>query len=178
MRSFRYTASYRHSYILIFKCIEGVGVGDYSSCGGGGRTRKIEGLYKQHCSSRSRSALYQQRRRWLRLARFLLNCPRPLSSFDTHLRWKPVTQSARSRRSYGKIEDCEQSKNTSHAWYLTSDVHTPTSDVRCPIADVRCVISYVRNLMSDIQYALSDVWYPRSDVRCPMSDVWYPISHV
>ena len=31
-------------------------------------------------------------------------------SFDTSARWKPVTQSARSRRSYGKIEDCEQSK--------------------------------------------------------------------
>ena len=35
--------------------------------------------------------------------------PRPLSSFDTHARWQPVTQSARFRRSYGKIEDCEQS---------------------------------------------------------------------
>ena len=35
--------------------------------------------------------------------------PRPLSSFDTHPRWPPVTQSARSRRSYGKIGDCEQS---------------------------------------------------------------------
>ena len=35
--------------------------------------------------------------------------PRPLSSFDTHARWQPVTQSARSRRSYGKIGDCEQS---------------------------------------------------------------------
>ena len=29
-------------------------------------------------------------------------------SFDTHARWQPVTQSARSLRSYGKIEDCEQ----------------------------------------------------------------------
>ena len=37
------------------------------------------------------------------------NRPRPLSSFDTHARWQPVTQSARSRWSYGKIEDCEQS---------------------------------------------------------------------
>ena len=35
--------------------------------------------------------------------------PRPLSSFDTHARWQPVTQSIRSRRSYGKIEDREQS---------------------------------------------------------------------
>ena len=41
----------------------------------------------------------------------LPNRPRPLSSFDTHARWKPVTQSAQSRWSYGKIEDCEQSRN-------------------------------------------------------------------
>ena len=46
-------------------------------------------------------------------SRFLPNRPRPLSSFDTHLRWQPVTQSARSRRSYGKIEDCEQSTRAS-----------------------------------------------------------------
>ena len=32
-----------------------------------------------------------------------------LSSFDTHARWQPVTQSSRSRWSYGKIEDCEKS---------------------------------------------------------------------
>ena len=60
--------------ILIFKCTEGAGVGDYSS---------REGLVP--------------------------NRSRPLTSFDTHARWQPVTQSARSRRSYGKIEDCEQS---------------------------------------------------------------------
>ena len=35
--------------------------------------------------------------------------PPPPSSFDTHPRWQPERQSARSRRSYGKIEDCEQS---------------------------------------------------------------------
>ena len=29
--------------------------------------------------------------------------------FDTHLRWPPVTQSARSWKSYGKIRDCGQS---------------------------------------------------------------------
>ena len=57
VRSFRYTASYRHGY-----CTVGAG-----------------------------------------------NRPRPLSSFDTQARWQPVTQSARSRRSNGKIEDCEQS---------------------------------------------------------------------
>ena len=37
--------------------------------------------------------------------------PCPLSGFDTHARWQPVTQSARSRRSYGKIGDCEQSSS-------------------------------------------------------------------
>ena len=31
----------------------------------------------------------------------------------THARWQPVTQSARCRRSYGKIEDCEQSTQKS-----------------------------------------------------------------
>ena len=35
--------------------------------------------------------------------------PHLLSSFDTHARWQPVTQSAHARRSYRKIEDCEQS---------------------------------------------------------------------
>ena len=38
------------------------------------------------------------------------NHPRPLSSFDTQARWQPVTQSAQSPWSYGKIEDCEQSR--------------------------------------------------------------------
>ena len=33
----------------------------------------------------------------------------PISSFDTHPRWRPVTQSARSRQSYGKLGDCEES---------------------------------------------------------------------
>ena len=36
--------------------------------------------------------------------------PHPLSSFDTHAKWQPVTHSARTRQSYAKIEDCEQSK--------------------------------------------------------------------
>ena len=54
--------------------------------------------------------------------RFLPNRPHPLSSFDTHARWQPVTQSARSRWSYGKIEDCEQSNNVgaTHAHYKYS----------------------------------------------------------
>ena len=37
--------------------------------------------------------------------------PRPLSRFDTHLRWPALTQSLWSGRSYGKIGDCEQSTN-------------------------------------------------------------------
>ena len=34
---------------------------------------------------------------------------RPFSRFGTHPRWLPVKKSSRSRRSYGKIGDCEQS---------------------------------------------------------------------
>ena len=34
---------------------------------------------------------------------------RKKNGFGTHARWQPVTQSAGSRQSYGKIEDCEQS---------------------------------------------------------------------
>ena len=64
--------------ILIFKCTEGTGVGDYSSSGGRGREK-------------------------YNFSRFLPNRrARPLSSFNTHARWQPVTQSARSRWSYGK----------------------------------------------------------------------------
>ena len=66
-----------------------MGVEDYSSRGRGG----------------------EKNRGTVITSRFLPNRPRPLSSFDTHARWQPVTQSARSRRSYGKIEDCEQSTN-------------------------------------------------------------------
>ena len=71
VRSFRYTASYRHGY-LDFQMYRGAGV------------RIIARIMTQVF-------------------------PRSLSSFDTHARWQPVTQSARSRWSYGKIEDCEQS---------------------------------------------------------------------
>ena len=72
--------------ILIFKCTEGAGVGNYSSGErvGGGREK-------------------------LRVPLFFSLPPKPPpppSSFDTHARWQPVTQSARSRWCYGKIEDC------------------------------------------------------------------------
>ena len=52
------------------------------------------------------------RRENLLLSIFLassLAVPRPVGRFDTHPKWPPVMQSACSRRSYGKIEDCEQS---------------------------------------------------------------------
>ena len=71
--------------ILIFKCTEGAGVGDYNSVGGGALFFSLPPIR-----------------------------PRPLSSFDTHVRWQPVTQSARSRWSYGKREDCEQSMFCTH----------------------------------------------------------------
>ena len=87
VRSFRYTTSYRHGY-LGFQMYLGGGRGDYSS------RRRGRG-------EKNRGSLY--------FCRFLPNRPRPLSSFDTHARWQPVTQSARSRWSYGKIEDCNQS---------------------------------------------------------------------
>ena len=84
VRQFRYTASFRHGYL------------DFQMYRGGGswglQPQGVGGSFDTHVS------------------RFLPNRPRPLSSFDTHARWQPVTQSARSRRSYGKIEDCEQSK--------------------------------------------------------------------
>ena len=45
--------------------------------------------------------------------------PSPLPKSGTHARWQPVTQSARSRRSYGKIEDCEQSMALAHTKFLS-----------------------------------------------------------
>ena len=73
--------------ILMFKYTEGKGVGDYTSI---------------------------ERGREKYFSRFLPNHPHRQSSFHTHARWQPVTQSTRSRRSYGKIEDCEQSRATRH----------------------------------------------------------------
>ena len=77
------------SAILIFKCTEGAGVGDYSSKGRGARKSLLIFLASPQ------------------------TVPRPLSSFDTHARWQHTMQSARSWQSYGKIKDCEQSRVTS-----------------------------------------------------------------
>ena len=85
--------------ILFFKCTEGAGVRNYSSGAEEGREKYIKYII-----------YYIKYNKYF--SRFLPNHPRPLSSFDTHARWQPVTQSAQSRWSYGKIEDCEQSKNS------------------------------------------------------------------
>ena len=68
--------------ILIFKCTEGAGVGDYSSSGGGEKNIFL---------ASSQTALAPQ---------VVLTIMQDV---------QPVTQSARPRRSYGKIEDCKQS---------------------------------------------------------------------
>ena len=61
--------------------------------------------------------------------------PAPLSSFDIHATWRPVTQSIRSRRYHVKIGDCEQSidvsepllKRDTFTLILESDhLHQPT----------------------------------------------------
>ena len=63
------------------------------------------------------------------------NRPRPLSSFDIHARWRPVSQSILSRRYHVKIGDCEQSidvsepllKRDTFTLILESDhLHQPT----------------------------------------------------
>ena len=69
---------------------------------------KIRSLLKfPNCAFVSR--ISRGREKWKKYSsHFLPNRPRPrprpLSSFDTHARWQPVTQSARSRWSYGKID--------------------------------------------------------------------------
>ena len=68
--------------ILIFKCTEGAGVGDYTCISKGEGARNVSSQTAHH----------------------------PLSSLDTHPRWQPVTHSARSRQSYGKMADWEQSE--------------------------------------------------------------------
>ena len=55
---------------------------------------------------------------------------RPLSNLDIHARWQPVTKCARSRRSYGKIEDYEQSRllsdNSNSLTYKPQKRQSPT----------------------------------------------------
>ena len=67
---------------------------------------------------------------------------RPLSSFDTHARWQPVTQSARSRRSYGKIEDCEQSNvcEASKVSKTTTATHSSSFSIRASFCNYSLLI--------------------------------------
>ena len=67
-------------------------------------------LFRYTASYRQGYLDFQMYRGGGHFSRLLSNRPHPLSSFDTHARWQPVTQSARYRWSYGKIEDCEQSR--------------------------------------------------------------------
>ena len=77
--------------ILIFKCTEGAGVGDYTCSSRGRGTRKLFFSLPPKPPSPPPRPFH------------------PQSTFDTHPRWQLVTHSAQSRRSYGKIGDCEQS---------------------------------------------------------------------
>ena len=58
--------------ILFFTCAEGAGIGIIALVGGRGREKNHQ------------------------------TAPRPLSSFDTHERWQPITQSTLSQQSYRK----------------------------------------------------------------------------
>ena len=98
-------------------------------------------------------------------SRFLPNRPRSLSSFDTHLRWQPVTRSARSRRSYGKIEDREQSSikwasgaflTASRLLCMSSSGIRMTSLIECP-AWLKCRETRVGSL---------SCWCFKKDRRC------------
>ena len=89
-------------------------------------------------------ALLVQRAPWTRAAvmllqspnfsRFLPNHPRSFSSLDTHSRWPLVTQSARSRRSYGKIGDCEKSsaQRSTMSKKIWLSMHTRNLEITWP----------------------------------------------
>ena len=68
----------------------------------------------------------------------------PLSRFDTYPRWPPVTQSLRSRRSYGKIADCDQSNSISQKKqrYIYSLPFSTT--YQCMSFHLLCTLLYMR----------------------------------
>ena len=115
--------------ILIFKCTEGTGTGvrDYSP--------------------RGRAIFVASNP----------NRPRPLSSFDTHVRWQPVTQSARSRRSQGKIGDCKQSTlNLTDFSKLPTSTHTKfhpflfPQHLHIPFSILNELLAFSRSLQTNI----------------------------
>ena len=87
--------------------------------------------------------------------RFLPNRPRRLSSFDTHVRWQPVTQSARSRRSYGKVEDSEQSMN-----FVTSLFYRDfwTNGILAAVSE-NCVSPDLQMLRCNESWVISRVYF-------------------
>ena len=56
--------------------------------------------------------------------------PRKRASGFTYPRWPPVTQSLRSRRSYGKIGDCESTDERDIWWIWRRTKYTPTPPPR------------------------------------------------
>ena len=75
----------------------------------------------------------------LYFSRLLSNRPRRLSCFDSHARWQPATQSARSRWSYWKIEDCEQSRPIVRRIRNSEEIRLsePLTYVRATLQDIR-----------------------------------------
>ena len=105
-----------------------------------------------------------------------LNAPRPLSGFDTHPRWLPVTQSDRSRPSYGKIGDCEQSR-VLHFWnyfvvealascYRFSVGEKHGSRYSLYLAKGKCVSSHANDNSFNSVYSCS-VCSPKDAISCP-----------
>ena len=87
----------------------------------------------------------------LYFSRFLQNCPPPLKyGFDTHARWQPVTQSARSRQSYAKIEDCEQSRS----FFSRAFAQSSKSNARLYPFDKPMKSLYFRSFLLSILFAL------------------------
>ena len=99
----------------------------------------------------------------LYFSRFLPNSHRPLSSFDTHARWQSVTQSARSRWSYGKIEDCEQSNQ--------QGTHTDANDTKTHFlpfsADSIIIVPWLISKTDFHKYAVTEVlsWNSRETLE-------------
>ena len=84
---------------------------------------------------------------------------RPLSSFDTHPRWQPVTHSARSRRSYGKIGDCELSIVTPRE-LSNRNMHTGTKK-----RPTKSNIESVNKVISEVIHGFSELTMPSAQAK-------------
>ena len=85
--------------------------------------------------------------------------PPPQSSFDTHPRWQPVTHSARSRRSYGKIGDCEQSIVTPRD-FGNRNMH-PGTKKRSTKSD----IERINKVISEVIHGFSQLTMPSTQAK-------------